>query len=203
MSFRWFVLAIFVASVTISARRRWESRRSGETISRAAESAGLIAGRIVVALPLFGAVLLYIVNPVWMAWASLGFPFWVQWIGVALGVLVVPSVYWVLTALGANVSETVLTKRDHQLVTSGPYRWIRHPLYTTGIALFASIGLMAANWFVLLWTVIALIAVRIVVIPREEAHLMETFGDAYRRYRSKTGAMLPVRVRGVTHSDIE
>ena len=152
----------------------------------------MIAGRILVALPLFGGVVAYVGNPHWMAWASLSVPSWAPWIGVALGILVVPSLYWVLSTLGANVSETVFTKRQHQLVTTGPYRWVRHPLYTAGIALFASIGLMAANWFVLQWAVVASIFVRLVVIPREEAQLVATFGDAYRRYRSGTGSLLPL-----------
>jgi protein-S-isoprenylcysteine O-methyltransferase Ste14 len=130
-----------------------------------------------------------------MVWASLSVPTWVRWIGVALGVLVAPSVYWVFTTLGANVSETVLTKPQHQLVTTGPYRWVRHPLYTVGIALFVSIGLMAANWFILLWAGVALIAARLVVIPREEAQLVARFGDEYRRYRSTTGSLLPPPIK--------
>jgi protein-S-isoprenylcysteine O-methyltransferase Ste14 len=152
----------------------------------------LIAGRILVALPLFGGVIAFIANPHWMAWASLSVPSWIPWIGVALGIMVVPFLYWVFTTLGANVSETVLTKHRHQLVTIGPYHWMRHPLYTGAIALFVSIGLMAVNWFIVLWAVVALIAVRLVVIPREEAQLVATFGDAYRRYRGGTGSLLPL-----------
>jgi protein-S-isoprenylcysteine O-methyltransferase Ste14 len=60
------------------------------------------------------------------------------------------------------------------------------------MALFVSIGLMAANWFILLWAAVALIALRLVVIPREEAQLVAKFGDAYRRYRRGTGLLLPL-----------
>jgi protein-S-isoprenylcysteine O-methyltransferase Ste14 len=189
--FRWVAMAIFLASLSISTQRRWRARRAGGAIPRSKEDPGLIAGRILVALPLFGGVVAYVVNPDWMAWASLSVPSWAPWIGVALGTLVVPSLYWVLSTLGANISETVFTKQQHQLVTTGPYRWVRHPLYTGGIALFASIGIMAANWFILLWALVALIALRLVVIPREEAQLVATFGDAYRRYRRGTGSLLP------------
>jgi protein-S-isoprenylcysteine O-methyltransferase Ste14 len=190
--FRWFAVAVFVLALGISAVRRRQARRAGGTIRRGEESRGLILARLVVALPLFGCVVAYLLNPRWMAWASLDLPLWTRWTGVALGILAVPSVHWVLTHLGANVSETVLTKRHHRLITTGPYRWVRHPLYTTGIALFLSIGLMAANWFILLWTLVALLAIRVLVIPREEAHLEATFADQYRRYRSATGALLPL-----------
>ena len=190
--FRWFALAVLIASLTISAWRRWQARRAGGAISRSEESRELILGRILVALPLFGGVVMYVANPSWMAWASLDLLPWVRWSGVALGILVVFSVYWVLTNLGANVSETVLTKQQHRLVTVGPYRWVRHPLYSTGISLFLSIGLMAANWFIMLWALVALISIRLVVIPQEEANLEATFGDEYRRYRSGTYSLLPL-----------
>ena len=116
---------------------------------------------------------------------------WMRWAGVGLGVVVIASVHWVLGNLGRNVSETVLTKESHELVTSGPYRWIRHPLYTTGIALFVALGLIAANWFILLWAAAALVAIRLAVIPREERELRARFGRAYDDLVSRTGAMWP------------
>ena len=109
-----------------------------------------MAARALVSLPLLGGPLVYVINPSWMAWSSFESPRWLRWTGVILGLCVLCSVHWVLRNLGRNVSETVLTKIDHEMVTSGPYRWIRHPLYTTGIALFLALGLIAANWFILL-----------------------------------------------------
>lgn len=189
--FRWLALAIFAGSLAISAYRRAQARRAAGTIPRREEPAGLIAGRLAVSLPLFGGVFCYLANPAWMEWSSLALPVWIRWAGVGLGVLVVPAVYWVLTTLGANVSETVLTKASHQLVTNGPYRWVRHPLYTAGILLFASMGLIAANWFILLCAAAAAVAIRFAVVPREERELIEKFGEEYRRYRDGTGALLP------------
>jgi protein-S-isoprenylcysteine O-methyltransferase Ste14 len=189
--FRWIALIVFAACLATSAYHRRRARRNAGTIPRTDEDPRLIAGRLVVAIPLFGGILAYLANPSWMAWSSFGLPAWARWIGVALGGLAVPAVYWVLTNLGANVSETVLTKNQHRLVTTGPYRWIRHPLYTTGLVLFFGLGLIAASWFVLLWSVIAWLGIRLVVIPREEAHLVTAFGDEYLRYRRGTGALLP------------
>lgn len=197
--FRWFALLAFLATIGISAGRRWQARRAGTVIRRGDEPPGLIAGRLLVALPLFGGVVAYLANPASMEWASLNLPPWARWTGVALGLLTVPSIYWVLTTLGTNVSETVLTKPEHQLVTTGPYRWVRHPLYAVGIALFLSIALMAANWFILLWTVVALVALRLVVIPREEGELVARFGDGYREYQRGTGSLLPSFGVGARH----
>ena len=150
-----------------------------------------MAGRLIVALPLFVAILAYVANPGWMQWSSFESPAWLRWAGAGLGLLTVPTVHWVFRSIGSNVSETVLTKEHHELVTRGPYRWIRHPLYSVGIALILSIGLMAANWFILLLGLVALVTVRVVVVPREEGALIEAFGDEYRDYVRHTGGLVP------------
>ena len=116
---------------------------------------------------------------------------WLRWAGVVLGLAMVPAAYWVFSTLGRNVSETVLTREHHELVTTGPYQVIRHPLYATGVGLFLAVGLMAASWFILLFALIALVAIRVVVVPLEERELEAKFGDAYRSYRQGTGALLP------------
>jgi protein-S-isoprenylcysteine O-methyltransferase Ste14 len=190
--FRWLALIVLVSAVAISGFHRRRARARSGTIARTREEPLLIAGRLLVALPLFGGSLVYVLNPAWMSWSAFDAPQWLRWTGAALGAGVVPAVHWVLSALGSNVSETVLTKDRHELVTGvGPYRWIRHPLYTTGMALFVAIGLMAANWFILGMASIALIAIRTVVVPREERELVARFGSGYEEYRGRTGAMTP------------
>jgi protein-S-isoprenylcysteine O-methyltransferase Ste14 len=64
-------------------------------------------------------------------------------------------------------------------------------LYTAGIALFLAIGLMAANWFILLCAAIAAILIRTVVVPVEEHELLNRFGKTYLRYIEQTGRLLP------------
>lgn len=189
--FQWFALVILLGSISISAFHRRRARVQGGTVPRHREDVRLILGRIFVALPLFGGAVTYIVNPSWMAWASFAAPTWLRWFGAGLGVLTLPAVHWVLSTLGRNVSETVLTKDQHELVRSGPYRWIRHPLYTTGVVLFAALGLIAANWFILAFTLLAFVSIRFVVVPREEQELLARFGSEYKRYMRRTGALLP------------
>ena len=189
--FRWIALVVFAAALSVSAWQRSRAHREKAAIPRRSESRGLIAGRLIVALPLFGGVVAYLASPRLMAWAAVDLPTWLRWVGAGIGAATVPTVYWVLSSLGSNVSETVLTKDQHELVTFGPYRWVRHPLYGTGIALFLSVGLMAANAFLLLWTTVALCGVLFIVVPREEAALIQAFGEEYRRYRSRTGGLLP------------
>lgn len=56
--------------------------------------------------------------------------------------------YWTLSSLGKNLTDTVVTRAEATLVTSGPYRWVRHPFYVTAVLLMASVTLLTANWFI-------------------------------------------------------
>lgn len=195
LMFRWFALAILLGALTVSGIHRYRARVRAGAIGRRQETLPLIAGRLLVAVPLFGGVVAYIVSPGSMAWASLDIPGGLRWTGLAIGILAVGAVHWVLRHLGSNVSETVLTKTRQDLVTSGPYGYVRHPLYATGVVLFVSLGLVAGNWFILLFALVALLAVRLVVVPIEEQALLAKFGADYRGYRQRTGALWP-RLRG-------
>ena len=164
---------------------------SGERLSRRDE--GVF---VMVALRLFGlvtcaALLSYLINPGWMAWSSLPLPVWLRWAGAALGVWVVPPLlFWVFHSLGPNLTDTVVTRREHTLITNGPYRWVRHPFYGVGFLGLISVTLMTANWFIALAgaVVIALLVYR---TRTEEVKLIERFGDEYRAYRERTGAFFP------------
>ncbi len=75
-------------------------------------------------------------------------------------------------------------------MTTGPYRWIRHPMYSFGAILFAAYFLLTANWFIGLASGVsfALLAIR---TREEEANLIKRFGDDYRAYRERAGRVLP------------
>ena len=189
--FRWFVLVILVGAVGTSGYFRRRAWIEGGTIARREEGALLVALRAGVTLPFLPAIVAYVAPPPTMSWSAVDLPLWARWAGVAVGLATIPSVAWVLGALGRNVSETVLTKADHALVTAGPYRWVRHPLYTTGLALLGAITLMAANWFFGLFAIVAGVLIRYVVIPPEEHALVAKFGDDYRRYMTQSSRLLP------------
>jgi protein-S-isoprenylcysteine O-methyltransferase Ste14 len=189
---------ILAASIFISGYHRAKARRLAAHIPRRAEGAHLILLRLVFALPLFLMLLFYIVNPRWMMWSQVPLPGLVRWIAVVLAAATIPFTLWVFRSLGSNVSETILTKENQQLVTSGPYHWIRHPLYSGAVFLLAALSLVAANWFMAL-VVVAVLAMLPELARREEANLRAKFGSAYAEYMSRTGRFLPkVKSR---HSD--
>jgi len=189
--FRWVVLVLAATALGLSASYRWRAHRAGGRIARRLEGPLFVAIRLLIALPLFGSIVAYAIRPEWLAWSSLAIPDAVRWAAAGFGAANLPAIMWVLGSLGRNVSETVLTKEGHVLVTHGPYRWVRHPLYTTGLVLLVSLGVVAANAVVLGLTIAAFLAIRWLVIPREERELILRFGAAYEGYRSQTGALLP------------
>ena len=125
-----------------------------------------------------------------MQWSSLNSPDWLRWFGAALGAATLPLLYWVFISIGKNITQTVATRKDHQLVTGGAYAWVRHPLYLVGTLFFLALNLLVANWFVGSASLIGL-TMLLIRLPKEEASLIERFGDEYRAYMKRTRRLLP------------
>ena len=132
----------------------------------------------------------YLINPAWMSWSKIGLPVPARWLGVGLGLLCVLGIYWLFSSIGSGITPTSATRQQHSLVTHGPYRWVRHPLYTVGSSFFIAFGLMADNWFVAVLGILTFILMAIRT-PKEEANLVAKFGDEYRQYMTRTGRFLP------------
>lgn len=188
--FRSFFAFILLTAFGMSGYFRRRARRS-ETIARRREGGWMLVMRLAVALPFFAGMAAYLVDPRWMAWSTIPLPGWLRWAGVAVGLAMLPMLYWVFSSIGRNISETVLTKSEHELVTHGPYRWVRHPLYTLATAAFLSLGVIAANAFIIGMAVVMFAAVALLVVPKEEAKLTDKFGLACGEYRRTTGALAP------------
>jgi len=188
--FRPLALLIFVSGVGIGFYFRYKAQRAGERISNLEEGVWTMILLRTAGFSVWLGILAYLINPRWMAWAAFDVPLWLRWFGVGMGIITVPLFYWLFSSIGKNITTTVAIRAEHQLVTHGPYRWVRHPLYTVGTAAFLAQGLMAANAFILVMNVLAFIMLMI-RLPLEEARLIEAFGDAYRHYQQRTGALLP------------
>jgi len=188
---RLWALVVLFGSLTISGYYRARARKLSGTIERRREGGLALAARAAGGLGAFGSILAHVLVPGLMGWALFRAPDWVAWTGAGVGLFVIPGTYWVFSSIGRNVSETVLTKTHHDLVQHGPYRWIRHPLYTVGSLLLLALGLTLRSWLVLLFALVAFVVFRFVVVPIEEGQLEAKFGESYRSYKRRTGAMLP------------
>jgi protein-S-isoprenylcysteine O-methyltransferase Ste14 len=154
-----------------------------ESLWFALVSRGLIAASIV------GAVA-FVDDPQSAAWSHLELPSSVRLIGIPVGSGGIALLWWVLSTLGRNFSMSLPTE-GHALVTDGPYRWVRHPMYTAFAAVFTGLFLTSANWFVGATAGIALGAVMVIRTPREERTLLGAFGERYQTYMRHTGRFFP------------
>jgi protein-S-isoprenylcysteine O-methyltransferase Ste14 len=189
--FRILAAGILFTAIGISSYyRRKADQETGEKISRKVDGTTLMTLIRIGGLILWLSPLVYLINPNWMAWSKIGLPDELRWLGVALGILCVAGVYWLFSSIGSGITPTSATRTQHTLVTSGPYRWIRHPLYTIGSTLFVAFGMMADNWFIALLGILVFILMAIRT-PKEEANLITKFGDEYREYMKRTGRFLP------------
>lgn len=75
-------------------------------------------------------------------------------------------------------------------MTHGPYRWVRHPLYSVGFLSFLGFFLLSNSWVILLGLLLT-IPFLILRTPQEEERLIERYGDQYRAYMQRTGKFLP------------
>ena len=189
--FRILAALILFTGMGISSYYRIKADKdTGEKIPRKVDGSAMMTIIKIGGLILWLSPLVYLINPNWMNWSKIGLPESVRWLGVGIGILCVLGIYWLFSSIGSGITPTSATRKEHKLSTSGPYRWVRHPLYTVGSTLFISFGMMADNWFIAALGVLAFIGMA-ARTPKEEANLIEKFGDEYREYMQRTGRYFP------------
>jgi len=187
--FRLILLAGFVVFMPIGAYHRLKSR-TGEKLDRRQEGLFILVTLRLVGLAGVAGLIAYFINPACMAWAAVPLPVWLRWTGVGLALIGGLLLVWMFRTLGRNLTDTVVTRKQHTLVTNGPYRWVRHPLYSSVAMLTLANFLAAANWFFIVagCLMFLLLAIR---TRKEEENLVARFGDDYRNYMQRTGRFVP------------
>jgi protein-S-isoprenylcysteine O-methyltransferase Ste14 len=169
--------------------RKYRPEEKGASTPEAARLSERVAG-ILAVLGLIGTIL-YIINPDWMAWSSLPLPDWLRWSGVIIALLGFGLLQWSQNTLGASWSDSPRLMEGHQMVTSGPYQRIRHPIYTSFLLILSSTFLISASWFIGgCWILMMALDINL-RITREEELMISRYGDQYREYMTRTGRYFP------------
>lgn len=134
--------------------------------------------------------LLYLFTP-WLSFADYTLPPALPWLGAVM-MAVSLWLFWRSHAdLGQNWSVSLELRDRHELVSSGIYRSIRHPMYASIWLWALAQGMLLHNWLAG-WSVVpAFAAMYFLRVPREEALMCEQFGDQYRDYMRRTGRLWP------------
>jgi len=126
----------------------------------------------------------------WMDLFTFPMPTELRWVALAASVLALLGIAWVHATLGRHFSDRLNLQDEHKLVTDGPYRWVRHPMYSFLFLFFIESALLSANTLIAACSIL-LIANIWVRIKHEEQMLRDHFGPAFDEYAAKTPRLLP------------
>jgi protein-S-isoprenylcysteine O-methyltransferase Ste14 len=183
------LLAMGVVRAYFGAPRRKEPAEASADDAR--EPALLTAALGMIALLHFGAILAYLVNPSLLRWSAFEASETIRRIGIALSCLGMAGEIWAAVALGTSYSPMLRVADEHVVVTAGPYRWIRHPLYAFWLPVMVGWGVATCNWFIIVSGTALIVVLAVIRVPREEAMMLQGFGESYRRYMTNTGRFIP------------
>jgi protein-S-isoprenylcysteine O-methyltransferase Ste14 len=188
--FRVALGLIFLATVCIGLPHRLRADQAGGRVSPRVDPSWFWIVMLAVAPPVALTCLAYMIEPRWVEFGRFDIPVAVRWLGVPLAGMGLALFTWMFRHLGLNVTSTSMPRANATLVTSGPYRWVRHPMYSTVLILVTATTLLTANLVVLIGGLLmfALVALR---SRNEERQLVEKFGAAYRAYQARTGRFVP------------
>jgi len=184
------LLVIVLVVFPIGLYYRIQSQATRESLDRRQEGLFILATLRPIGILLWLGVIAYMINPAWMAWSSIPLPAWLRWTGLTMCAIGGGLMIWTFRRLGKNLTDTVVTRRDHMLVTNGPYRFVRHPFYVSGAVFALGTSLVAANWLLFLGAVL-FVGLIIIRTRTEEEKLLTRFGESYRAYRQRTGRFIP------------
>ncbi len=124
--------------------------------------------------------------------ASVPIPSILRWIiGGLLLFLYLLIFTWAHVALGRHWSGLLEIHTDHILVTSGPYRYVRHPMYSAFLLSGIGFFFLSANWIVGLIYLSAMAFMYFTRVSAEEEMMIEHFGEVYKLYMARTGRLFP------------
>ena len=188
MFYHWLFLSLFVvmwggwfALWNVMARRVKAAAQSENAVSRLSHVVPLLIAAYLLAAPLPLPLFNERFVPVGLWLASLGAA--LTFVGLAFAI-------WARFIIAGNWSSYVELKRDHELIVAGPYRFVRHPIYTGLLLAFVGSALAVGEWR-------GVLAVAIVAasfwrkLRLEEAIMRRQFGESYARYAARTPALIP------------
>jgi protein-S-isoprenylcysteine O-methyltransferase Ste14 len=152
--------------------------------------AGALIPERLLTVALYSGLLAFAINPQWMAWSHVQLRVGLRAVGIPLSVAGLAGLGWAFRYLGHNLTAGLGARADRTLVTTGPYRWVRHPMYSAWTVLILGYCLLTANWCIAL-LLLATLAVVVHRTPAEEAMLAQRFGNAYLQYTEATGRFIP------------
>lgn len=173
---------VFLVIWAIGAARTKQTKRQQSDASQVVQRGLAAAGAILLFAPRLGVG--------WLDAGLLPDSDELAYTGLALTFAGIAFAVWARFALGRNWSAVVTIKQDHELIRSGPYALVRHPIYTGMLLGIAGTALA----FDQVRSLLAFVSVTMgfwLKLRTEESFMIQQFGDQYRRYRREVKALIP------------
>jgi len=185
-----FKIVYFIEYVLISIVRTTHTtkyRRLGVAIDRKS-----LLDMVLLALAGIGMLvpLVYVFSSL-LDFANYTLPDWVGWLGAILFAAAIWLLWRSHVDLGRNWTPTLSIRDDHQLVTDGIFKYIRHPMYAAHLLWAVAQALMLHNWIAGFSLLVVTIPQYLFRVNAEEQMLLDQFGEQYRNYMHRTGRILP------------
>lgn len=180
--------AAIVAEMVIRAPISRKQRKEAKSERRVTTQETVLLGLLFLAmffLPLFYS------TTNWLDFANYSLPGWAGWLGTVL-ILLSLLVFWRSHAdLGLNWSPSLEIRKEHKLITNGIFGYIRHPMYASQWIWVIAQPLLLQNWLAGALNFFVFILFYTLRVRAEEKMMLDTFGNEYREYMNKTGAVFP------------
>ena len=175
----WYLIRYKYARRSRRARVVWSARGPLET------------ALLLISLSGLGLVPLFYVATGMPRFAAHGFYPWLAWMGFFFAIAALGVFHLTHRALGRNWSISLDVRENHELVTEGIYRRVRHPMYSAFWLLAIAQALLLPNWIAGFAGLVGFGVLYFGRVAREERMMLETFGDSYRAYMARTGRVFP------------
>ena len=190
LSFRLAVLGAVIGLVGAGVLLSRRYGRPANDVPRSADGRLVATGLALGGLFFWGGLLAWAVWPPVLVWSAMGLPAAARWAGLPVFLAGGGLAMWARFTLGSSSTTTAVPAPDAELVTDGPYRWFRHPIYSGGLVMAIGVVALSGSAFLLAVTVV-IFAVLAWRTRREERLLLERYGEAYRAHMAGTGRWLP------------
>jgi protein-S-isoprenylcysteine O-methyltransferase Ste14 len=127
----------------------------------------------------------------WLDFARMNLPELIRWVALIVFAANLWFFWWCHKTLSGHWSGILEIKKDHQLIKSGPYKKIRHPMYLHFWLFVSTEGLILDNWLVVIFSVLFWAILYFIRVPKEEQMMIDEFGEEYRKYMKETGRIFP------------
>jgi protein-S-isoprenylcysteine O-methyltransferase Ste14 len=181
----YFVELVLITTVRSLGTAKYKNSKTELDLSSTLDTILLALNGVGMLVPIF-----YVFST-WLDFADFSLPAWLSWIGVVLFALAAVVLHLTHRAMGRSWTPTLGLREDHELVTDGIFKYIRHPMYAAHILWAIAQPLILTNWIAGFSFLVPQILQYWFRVSEEEQMMLDGFGEEYRVYMGKTGRIIP------------